>query len=536
MKNSIRILYMVLLLATGSQLRAQVPILNSYPSATATIFLDFDGHRVVGTSWNFLGPINCAPANLPNDKIIEVFNRVAEDFRPFNINITTDSTRFHAAPVKQRARIILTTTYEWYGVAGGVAFIGSFAWPDDNPAFIFTGLHNYRAKDIAEATSHEAGHTLGLAHQSKYDANCTKTSDYHQGEGTGQIAWAPIMGAGYSRNFTVWHNGPNTYGCNNFQDDLAVITSATNGFGYRPDDHGTTFETATVPVFANNEFEMTGVISQNTDHDFFRFTMPSAGRFLLDAIPYNVGSGNAGSNLDLQVSLYDQNKTLLSTYNPGFLLNSIADTTLNSGSYYLRVEGKGNIYASEYASLGSYSLLGKIEVGGSEVLPLRQFKLNGGWSNAAHSLNWLIDADEAVAVQSIEISYDGRLYETLTETDVNARSFVYNPEHPAIATYYRVKAELSDGRRYYSNTIVIREDMKSTSPKLISNPTTAQDIRVTTPFNSQYQLFDMNGRLVGRGQLQQGTQTLPAPKLAPGLYLLQFTHDRQQWTEKLMIR
>ena len=536
MKNVIRILYVVLLLAGITPVRAQIPVLNSYPSATATVFLDFDGHRVQGTSWNFMGPINCAPSNLPTAKIMEIFNRVSEDFRPFNINITTDSTRFLAAPVTQRIRVILTTTYEWYGVAGGVAFIGSFSWADDNPAFIFTGLHNYRTKDIAEATSHETGHTLGLAHQSRYDANCNKTTDYNPGEGSGEIGWAPIMGVGYSRNFTVWHNGPNTYGCNNLQDDLAIITAAGNGFGYRPDDHGTDFATATVPVFDNNSFEMTGVISQNTDHDFFRFIMPSAGRFELDAVPYNVGTGNAGSNLDLQVTLYDDTEKALSTYNPGFLLNSVADTSLAAGTYYLRVEGKGNLYASEYASLGSYSLLGRIEVGGGEILPLHQFRLNGLWNNGQHQLNWLIDADEAVVAQNIEISYDGRAYESLTNLDELARSLQYIPEHPAIAAYYRVRADFSDGRRYYSNTVVIREGSVKTRPQLLSNPATAQNIRVETPFSCQYQLLDMNGRIVSRGQLQQGTHTLQAPGLASGLYLLQFVKDRQQWTEKLMLR
>lgn len=536
MKIIIRSLCVVLLLSGVVQLRAQVPVLNSYPSASATIFLDFDGHKVEGTSWNFFGAINCASANMNATKITEVFNRVAEDFRPFNVNVTTDSTRFLAAPINQRIRVILTTSYEWYGVAGGVAFIGSFSWPDDNPAFIFTSLHGYRTKDIAEAASHETGHTLGLAHQSRYDSACNKVSDYHSGEGTGQIGWAPIMGTGYSRNFTVWHNGPNTYGCNNLQDDLAIITSGGNGFGYRADDHGTDFETATVPVFANNTFEMTGVISQNTDHDYFRFIMPSSGRFELDAIPYNVGTGNSGSNLDLQVSLYDNNKNLLSTYNPGFLLNSVADTTLTGGTYYLRVEGKGNLYASEYASLGSYSLLGRVELHGGDILPLRQFKLNGLWNNGKHQLNWTIEADESVVSQDIEISYDGRVYESMLNMNIATRNHQYSPAFPAIATYYRIRADLSDGRRYYSNTVVIREGVTKTRPQLVGNPATAQTIRVESPVNCQYQLLDLNGRVISRGQLPQGIHTLPAQNLAPGLYLLQYIQDRQQWTDKLIIR
>ncbi|MDT9091759.1 hypothetical protein, partial [Escherichia coli] len=78
--------------------------------------------------------------------------------------------------------------------------------------------------------------------------------------------------------------------------------------------------------------EMEGIVERNTDKDFFRFIMPGAGRFELNATPYNVGTGNAGSDLDLQVSLYDGAQQLLSIYNPGTLLNSVADTTLSAGT------------------------------------------------------------------------------------------------------------------------------------------------------------------------------------------------------------
>jgi hypothetical protein len=76
-----------------------------------------------------------------------------------------------------------------------VSYVGSFTWGDDTPGWVFSGLLNNNIKYIAEAVSHEAGHTLGLQHQSNYDAECTKTSEYGQGQGTGEISWAPIMGS-----------------------------------------------------------------------------------------------------------------------------------------------------------------------------------------------------------------------------------------------------------------------------------------------------------------------------------------------------
>src|SRR5829696_1243257 len=266
MRSLYQFLLLILLCSSFSSF-AQVPLYDSYPSANATIFLDFDGHYVVGTAWNTNGPISGAPANLNATQIIEVCNRVAEDYRPFNINVTTDSTKYWAAPADQRIRVILTTTSDWYSPAGGVSFINSFTWGDHTPAFVFTSLLNFKPKNIAEAASHEAGHTLGLRHQSVYDNICNKTAEYNPGNGTGEIGWAPIMGVGYYKNVTTWHNGPASSGCNVAQDDLAIITGTVNGFGYRPTGReGSSFGSATSLTIQENKFEANGIVVTRTDY------------------------------------------------------------------------------------------------------------------------------------------------------------------------------------------------------------------------------------------------------------------------------
>lgn len=360
MKNFYQFTFTVLFIFAASLAKSQpVPVYSSYPNASSVILLDFDGHEVSGTSWNVYGQINCKPSGLNNTQITEVFNRVAEDFRPFDVNVTTNETVFNAAPANKKIRIIITTTHAWYGTgAGGVAFINSFTWGDNTPAFVFSSLFKYSEKNIAESVSHEAGHTLGLKHQSAYDKDCRKISDYNWGQGSGEIGWAPIMGASYNQNMTLWHHGPTTQGCDKFQSDLGIITSTKNGFGFREDDHSDSFSSATLLDFKNDQFEISGVIERTEDKDLFKFNLVNAGKFQLKAIPYNVGTGNAGSDLDLQIEFLDVSNKLIGTYNPGSLLSSIIDTILNKGIYYIRVEGKGNIYAPEYASLGSYSMKG----------------------------------------------------------------------------------------------------------------------------------------------------------------------------------
>jgi hypothetical protein len=79
--------------------------------------------------------------------------------------------------------IIGGSSADWYGsAAGGVAWVGSFG--SENPAFIWPALLGpFKVKYVADAASHEAGHTLGLLH----DGN-SKTA-YFAGQGN----WAPIM-------------------------------------------------------------------------------------------------------------------------------------------------------------------------------------------------------------------------------------------------------------------------------------------------------------------------------------------------------
>jgi Secretion system C-terminal sorting domain len=530
MKKLLQSVLMTSLLCGTLTAKAQVPLLSSYPSASAVIFLDFDGHTVVNTCWNIFDPIYCGPSGLNATQVTEVFNRVAEDYRPFNLNVTTDSTKYLAAPLTKRMRVIVTITSDWFGSAGGVAAVGSFSWGDDTPCFVFSALLGYNPKNISEASSHESGHTLGLYHQATYDANCVQTSPYNYGQGTGEIGWAPIMGVGYSKNLTLWNNGPNPYGCNNLQNDLSIITSATNGFTFRNDDHAATFAGATNTTFVNNQFTANGIIEQNTDVDMFKITTSAFGRLQLNAVPYNVGTGNSGSDLDMQVTLYNNSQTQLNVYNPGTLLNSVIDSMLNPGTYYLKVEGKGNINAPNYASLGSYSLQGNFTAG---ALPLRRLELHGSLNNDEHQLNWIIDADEQVTKQILEISNDGRNFIQLTESPVASRTYAYRPNISG-TVQYRLNVTFDNGHQYYSNIITIRKTGAAPGPKLISNLINNNTIEVSSPGVYNYSIYDLNGKTLVQGKLANGSNIINTGSITTGMYIVRFTNGTEQWMEKLV--
>ncbi len=524
----------LLLLAISSTLTSitQVPIYNSNPTATAVVFLDFDGHTINGTSWNYNGPIVCAATTLNNTQITTIFNRVAEDFRPFNLNITTDSAKFLVAPLNGRMRIVLTVSSGWFGSgAGGVSFVSSFTWGDDTPCFVFTALLNNNVKNIAEAASHEAGHTMGLYHQSTYNDSCVKISDYNFGAGTGEIGWAPIMGNGYNKNLTLWNIGPYSFSCTDYQNDLAVLTTL-NGYSYRTDDHAATFAAATDAPFVSTQFTVNGIVERNTDEDMIKFTQPSFGRFQLNAIPYNVGTGNAGSNLDLQVTLYNNLLTQLNLYNPGILLNSFIDTILNPGIYYLKVEGSGNIYASNYASLGSYSLQGTFTE--NIVLPLRRLELNAISTDDRHNLSWIIDADELVVQQTLEIATDGRSFIPLSHPALNDRSFIYRPTITSTAQY-QLSVTFDNGHQYYSNIVTLRKIGSDSKAKLVSNLVNSNTLAVTSQGIYTYYIYDFKGRTVDQGQLKIGLNSINAIGITnAGMYIIRFVNAAEVWTEKFI--
>jgi hypothetical protein len=309
-----------------------------------------------------------------------------------------------------------------------------------------------------------------------------------------------------------------------------VITT-NNGFSYRPDDHTNATGTATIASFNSNQFDLAGVIERNTDQDLFKFIMPAEGHFQLNATPYNVGTGNAGSDLDMQVTLMNSSLTVLNVYNPGTLLSSVIDSNLNGGTYYLRIEGKGNAFAPAYASLGSYSLRGSFTSDGT--LPLHKLELKASHNGDNHKLNWEIVADEQITDLVVEMSTDGRNFETLTRADNAATQYMYRPMVSS-TVYYRLNVTFDDNRQYYSNIVALRKLNDGARPELLGNLVAGSAIQVNSPSKMNYFLTDMNGRTIMRGVLTTGMNSLDASRLVNGIYIIRFVDNDQQWTEKLI--
>jgi hypothetical protein len=85
--------------------------LQSLPGAAGCVMLDFDGYYLpAGNYWNNGNPINALPSGLSDSDILEHWEVVAEDFRPFNLNITTNEAVFNSYPRSRRMRVVITPT------------------------------------------------------------------------------------------------------------------------------------------------------------------------------------------------------------------------------------------------------------------------------------------------------------------------------------------------------------------------------------------------------------------------------------------
>ena len=349
-----------------------VPALNSKPGADQTLFLDFDGHVVEDTYWNdrnFGDAIHARPYSTDGNtaefsagelsRIEEIFRRVAEDFAPFDVNVSTVDPGVAAfAEGGTALRTIISddidaaTGNRWFDSAGGVAYLNSWYWRSDTPVWVFeNNLGNGNEKFVAEAISHEIGHAFGLQHDGG------PGTGYYNGHGSGETGWASIMGVGYNQALSQWSAGEYS-GANNQQDDIAILT---NALGTEVDVVGDTIDDATELVLGDDgRFDVSGLIGTRDDVDVFSFET-AGGPFAAAARPFDVGDGK--SNLDLSLSLLDAAGQLIVASNPPNFITAALSVSLTAGTYYLSVDGVGTgdplaTGYTDYGSLGWYDLDG----------------------------------------------------------------------------------------------------------------------------------------------------------------------------------
>jgi hypothetical protein len=348
--------------------------LASRPGAQRTIYIDATGATVTGTAWNdnptygtdasiAVTPYDsdANPGTFTDQELLEIqslWSRMAEDYAPFDVNVTTADPgaaaidRTGPGDLQFGTAVVVGGSPEFVCSCGGIAYIGVFDISASHalyqPALVFTDKIA-SAKSRGEAASHEVGHNLGLLHDG------LPASSYYTGHGP----WAPIMGTAYTRPVSQRSSGEYT-GANNQQDDLSVL--ANGGAPLAADDHGNAIgaETAMGPGVAASA---TGLIGTRADADAFSFQAPGG------VTSIAVTPSSPYPDLDVSLTLLDSNGVQVAMVDPPVAvldsdtatgLGATLEQNLAAGTYYVVVDGVGwgttSTGYSDYASLGRYGV------------------------------------------------------------------------------------------------------------------------------------------------------------------------------------
>lgn len=300
----------ILGVATNPAVSPQTALqLESRPGSNFTLHINFAGTTLTNTFWNerVKNPaISFAPFDLDGNPgtlnqseaefIHTTWKRVAYDFAPFDINVTTrnipstDIDRSSAQDNRYGARIHVVheslTLVGSTSTSRGIAYVDVWTGVDTGRPGSRDGFTRVapgvKAEKIGDTVSHEVGHILGLNHHGNTFAS------YHGGNYT----WSPIMGGG-DAPYSVWSDGNYPESNNAGQDDIAIITGPGKLPLLGPDPYGEENKTLTygtrVPGFV-------GI----ADTDTMKLPAPTSGqeRIITATIPF-------GNNLALNITAYD---------------------------------------------------------------------------------------------------------------------------------------------------------------------------------------------------------------------------------------
>jgi hypothetical protein len=328
-----------------------VPKLESKPGATKHLFLDFDGGWSSGIYTTYFKLDDQNTANWTERSMIEdIWAAVAEDFAPFNINVTT-----FLPSAGEVFRVLIGgdgSERQDDPTSGWGPGDYTDASDDNNDVYVYSArieswynVGDNLAQRVATTASHEAGHGFGLGHKSTYHAFGALLDEYSDGAGD----WTPIMGGNLATDRTIWMEPWVALTVDTHaegSDDFAVLQSE---LGLRSDDHASSTGSATNlgSIGGGGMLMDTGIIRTKTDVDTFKFTVTTAGSYNI-----SLAVADVGANLNSTLKLRNSGGTVIATHSPTDSLGASITRTLAVGTYYINVGSE----ADSVGDVGQFTL------------------------------------------------------------------------------------------------------------------------------------------------------------------------------------
>lgn len=492
---------------------AEVSNLQSKPNTPNILFLDYYGGIVSGTSWNSLynndEDIEYLPFDLDDDttsfseverqRMYMAWAEIAEDFSPFEINITTSAQIYNSTPENLRARIISTNSREWLGdlsATGGVAFVNRFGVGRANTGWAF----NRGINALGLTQSHEAGHIIGLQHDG------TSNASYYGGHGN----WGSIMGGPFGRDFTHWNDG--SYNdANNPQNDIAIMT---NVLGLSTDDIGNSNATAETL----NETSVVGIITPQgstniIDKDVYSFTLNSTRGVNINVRTLLNGDipGNLGMNLSAKIALKASNGTLISEKIP--TSDSVSNDfeylgNLAPGTYFLTIEPQSydsNLSTgfNEYGNGGYYQINSQLDL---PIIPYPDLAVSSlslsdtdVFTGSSITINAIAQNIGDAEAESTTLRYYRSIDPTIAinDTQIGTDVITILPANGTNNESITIIAPSTGGTYYYGACIDSVTDESTTN----NNCSTGIEVTVNSPPDLMINAFSTNTQNVLTGSL-----------------------------------
>jgi Metallo-peptidase family M12B Reprolysin-like len=342
-------------------------LLHSKPGSTHTVYLDFDGETVSNIAWttsNGLTSKTVAPFDRDGSPtfntaelqfVINTWQAVAEDYAPFDVDITTQlpspsalSVDYPGDPTYGVTAVV--TNDRWLCGAGcvGIAYVGVFDPSNSQATRQYYGTAwafptaTMPPHALGQTISHEVGHNFGLNH----DGLANPAVGYYSGHNT----WSPIMGSAAYRQYTQWSKGEYTR-ADQTEDDIAIIASQT---GWTDDPQGSTPAAAMLLPIVGTQTTSQTTIREQSDIDVYRIDN-AVGDFTatVNVSPYS-------ANLYPSVKLLDAGGTVVATALGNGAGSSLTYKIATPATYYVSVQSSGQLDPttgfSTYGSIGVYTL------------------------------------------------------------------------------------------------------------------------------------------------------------------------------------